>query len=59
MTVGMDQKFRVVSDSAKGLRAGTRTPMDRLDPLDPILEEMFHVSQDLLEVNHYYVYVVL
>ena len=55
----MDQKFRVVSDSAKGLRAGTRTPMDRLDPLDPILEEMFHVSQDLLEVNHYYVYVVL
>lgn len=43
-------------DSARHLRAGTHTRTDRLEQLYPVIEEMFHVQQDLLEkiVKTYY-----
>ena len=52
VTVGGDQLTRSHLDSAKSLTAGMHTPTERLDQLDPIVEEFFHVQQDLLEVQY-------
>ena len=50
ISLGGDQLTRVTFDSARQLRAGTHTRTDRLEQLYPIIEEMFHVQQDLLDV---------
>ena len=51
VTLGGDQKTRVFYDSAKNLRKGTHTRHERLDSLNPIVGEFFHLEQDLLEVS--------
>ena len=51
VTVGGDQLTRCHLDSAKQLRAGTHEPCERFDHLTPVVEEMFHVQQDYLEVR--------
>lgn len=51
VTVGGDQLTRCHLDSAKGLRAGVHSPVERFDHLSPVVEEIFHVQQDLLEVS--------
>ena len=50
ITVGGDQGIRVCIDSSKHNRLGTHTRQERLEPLNPVMIEMFHVQQDLLEV---------
>ena len=50
VTLGGDQLTRVCFDSAKHLRGGSETPTQRLEQLHPVIEELFHVEQDLLEV---------
>ena len=50
ITLGGDQLTRVCFDSAKNLCAGTHTATERLEQLSPVIEELFHVEQDLLEV---------
>lgn len=50
-TLGGDQLTRCHLDSAKDLRAGAHEKLERFENLTPILEEMFHVQQDLLEVE--------
>ncbi|XP_077867383.1 uncharacterized protein LOC144356546 [Saccoglossus kowalevskii] len=47
--LGGDQLTRVFFDSAKNLRAGTHTPTERLEQISPVVEEFFHMEQDLLE----------
>ncbi len=42
VTVGGDQLTRSHLDSAKKLRAGAHTVMERFGNLGPILEECFH-----------------
>ncbi len=49
--LGGDQLTRVCFDSAKNLRAGAHTRDERLEHLSPVIEELFHVEQDLLEVK--------
>ena len=50
VTIGGDQQIRVNFDAAKLLRSGTHTADDRFEQFSPIVEEFFHVQQDLLEV---------
>ena len=50
VTVGGDQLTRVRLESAKRLRAGAHSSTERFEHLNPIVEELFHVQQDLLEV---------
>lgn len=52
VTVGGDQLTRVRLDSAKNLRAGVHSSIERFEHLHPIVEELFHVQQDLLEVMY-------
>ncbi|XP_013409173.1 uncharacterized protein LOC106172813 [Lingula anatina] len=47
--VGGDQLTRVRLEGAKNLKAGALTKTDRLEHLNPIIIEMFHTRQDLLE----------
>ncbi|XP_033748132.1 uncharacterized protein LOC117333109 [Pecten maximus] len=47
--VGGDQLTRVRLQGAKNLVAGALTPKDRLEHLYPVIMEMFHTLQDLLE----------
>ena len=49
--VGGDQLTRVRLQGAKALRAGALTPEDRFEHLEPVIVEMFHTQQDLLEVS--------
>ena len=49
--LGGDQLTRVCFNSAKNLRASARTRTDKLEQLSPIIEELFHVEQDLLDVS--------
>ena len=49
--VGGDQMVRCHMDSARRLRAGTDEALVSFCHLTPILEELFHVQQDFLEVN--------
>ena len=51
VTLGGDQLTRVNLDSARALHAGTHTPLERFEHLSPVIEELFHVQQDLLEVT--------
>jgi hypothetical protein len=51
VTVGGDQLTRVNLDSAQHLRSGSHEPLERFDHLSPIVEEYFHIQQDLLEVR--------
>ena len=44
-------------DGAKLLRAGCHTALERLDHLNPVLEEFFHIQQDLLEVSISYMFI--
>ena len=48
--LGGDQLVRIRSTGAKDLRAGAHTRDERLEPISPELEELFHVTQDFLEV---------
>ena len=50
VTIGGDQLTRSHLDSAKILRAGAHTVVEKFGNLGPILEECFHIQQDLLEV---------
>lgn len=36
---------------AKDLLAGARTAAERMEIFDPVVEELFHVEQDYLEVS--------
>ncbi|XP_061190846.1 uncharacterized protein LOC133198962 [Saccostrea echinata] len=47
--VGGDQLTRVRLQGAKAIQDGALTPTDRLEHLEPIIVEMFHTLQDLLE----------
>ncbi|KAH3719422.1 hypothetical protein DPMN_062255 [Dreissena polymorpha] len=47
--LGGDQLTRVTFDSARVLRSGTHSRTERFDQLSPVIEELFHVQQDLLE----------
>ncbi|XP_053398465.1 uncharacterized protein LOC128556828 [Mercenaria mercenaria] len=47
--LGGDQLTRVAFDSARQLRAGAHTRTERLEQFTPVVEEMYHVQQDLLE----------
>ncbi|XP_052236206.1 uncharacterized protein LOC127847989 [Dreissena polymorpha] len=47
--LGGDQLNRVTFDSARVLRSGTHSRTERFDQLSPVIEELFHVQQDLLE----------
>jgi hypothetical protein len=49
--LGGDQLTRVTFDSARSLRAGAHSRSDRLEQFAPVIEELFHVEQDLLEVR--------
>ncbi|WAR09365.1 LOW QUALITY PROTEIN: hypothetical protein MAR_019323, partial [Mya arenaria] len=49
--LGGDQLTRVTFDSARYLRAGTHTRTERLEHFTPVIEELFHVQQDLLECS--------
>ena len=51
ITTGGDQLTRVNLDSAKMLRLGAHTAKERFENLTPVIEELFHVQQDLLEVG--------
>jgi len=51
VTIGGDQLTRSHLDSAKMLRGGTHTATDQLAQLGPIVEEYFHIQQDLLDVS--------
>ena len=53
ITVGGDQLTRVNLDSAKSLRGGAHTPTERFEHLSPVVEELFHLQQDLLEVSYH------
>ena len=59
VTVGGDQLTRCHLDSAKLLRAGAHTSLQRFENLFPMIEEFFHVQQDLLEVSKHSVVVSL
>ena len=51
--VGGDQLTKVRLQGAKALRAGALTDEDRFDHLHPVIVEMFHTLQDLLEVSSF------
>jgi hypothetical protein len=51
VTLGGDQLTRCHMDSAKHLRSGSHTTLQRFENLAPVVEEFFHVLQDLLEVS--------
>ena len=42
--------MRVRMSGAKDLRAGARNRPQKFDMFSPIIEELFHVEQDFLEV---------
>ena len=48
--VGGDQMTCVKLQSAKGLRAGCHTAVQRLEHMHPIIVELFHTSMDFLQV---------
>ena len=54
--LGGDQLTRVTFDSARVLRSGTHSRTERFDQLSPVIEKLFHVQQDLLEVCEWYLY---
>ena len=54
--VGGDQLTRVRLQEAKTLRSLSVTPEKRYDHLHPIVCEMWHSKQDLLEVSFSYQY---
>ena len=39
-----------VFDSAKVLRGGAQIQIERLQRLTPVIEELFHIEKDILEV---------
>lgn len=49
--LGGDQLTRVTFDSARSLRAGAHSRSDRLEQFSPVIEELFHIEQDLLKVR--------
>lgn len=51
--VGGDQLTRVRLQGAKACQDGALTAADRLEHMEPIIVEMFHTLQDLLEVEKY------
>lgn len=51
ITLGGDQLVRVRMSGAKDLLAGARTAAERMEIFDPVVEELFHVEQDYLEVS--------
>ena len=44
--------MQVKLDSAKSLRGGAHTPMERFEHLSPVLEESFHLQQVFLEGSY-------
>lgn len=59
IALGGDQLTRVTFDSARLLRAGTHSRTERLEQFSPVIEELFHVQQDLLEVHVSQKYIVI
>jgi hypothetical protein len=53
VTVGGDQLTRVRFDAARHLRSGSHLSLEKLEHLAPVVEEFFHIQQDLLEVHNY------
>lgn len=51
ITLGGDQLVRVRMSGAKDLLAGAHTAAERMEIFDPVVEELFHVEQDYLEVS--------
>lgn len=51
--VGGDQLTRVRLQGAKACQDGALTAADRLEHMEPIIVEMFHTLQDLLEIEKY------
>lgn len=51
VTLGGDQLVRVRMSGAKDLLAGAYTAAERMEIFDPVVEELFHVEQDYLEVS--------
>lgn len=51
ITPGGDQLVRVRMSGAKDLLAGAHTAAERMEIFDPVVEELFHVEQDYLEVS--------
>ena len=51
--LGGDQLVRVRMQGSKGLRKGSHTRDQRLELLNPVMEELFHVAQDFLDVSIY------
>lgn len=48
--LGGDQLVRVRMSGAKDL-AGAHTAVERMEIFDPVIEELFHVEQDFLDVS--------
>lgn len=49
--LGGDQLVRVRMSGAKDLLAGAHTAVERMEIFDPVIEELFHVEQDFLDVS--------
>lgn len=43
--------MRVRMSGAKDLLAGSHSAVERVEHFSPIIEELFHIEQDFLEVN--------
>jgi hypothetical protein len=57
--VGGDQLTRIRLQEAKNLRILSITPEKRFDDLHPIVCELWHSKQDLLEVNSFSIFYYL